>query len=133
MTDGSRPTDPPPASPPPASARGVRVPVADLGPGETRIFDYDEGGWEQTGFVLNHAGRLYVYANRCPHVPYSLDFGDGQLMSLDRRAIMCSAHGARFDPVSGRCFAGPPVGRSLSPLPFERDGDAIVVAVRPRV
>lgn len=133
MTDGARPTDPPPASPPPASAGGVRVPVADLGPGETRLFDYDEGGWEQTGFVVNHAGQLYVYTNRCPHVPYSLDFGDGRLMSPDRRAIICANHGARFDPVSGRCSAGPPIGRSLSALPFERDGDAIVVAVRPRV
>ncbi len=128
MTDGAHPDGPPQAPPPP----GVRVPVADLGPGETRIFDYDEGGWDQTGFVVNHAGRLYVYTNRCPHVPYSLDFGDGELMSLDRRAVMCANHGARFDPASGRCFAGPPIGRSLSALPFERDGDAIVVAVRPR-
>ena len=110
----------------------MRVPVADLTAGQTRVFAYDEGGWEQTGFVVRYEEQLFVYANRCPHVPYSLDLGDGALMSPDRQVIVCANHGARFDPVTGRCFAGPVVGRALSPLAFERDGDAIIVAVRPR-
>lgn len=109
----------------------MRVPVGDLAPGSARVFTYDEGDWEQSALVVNHEGRLYVYVNRCPHVPYTLDFGDGEVMSFDRTALMCSNHGAHFDPATGRCFAGPPIGKALSPLPFERDGDDVIVDVRP--
>jgi len=105
--------------------------VGDLAPGSARVFTYDEGDWEQSALVVNHEGRLYVYVNRCPHVPYTLDFGDGEVMSFDRTALMCSNHGAHFDPATGRCFAGPPIGKALSPLPFERDGDDVIVDVRP--
>lgn len=111
--------------------REVRVPVGDLLPGHTRVFEFERDGWELTGFVVNHEGRLHTYVNRCPHVPYSLDFGDGRLMTPDRRALICSSHGARFEPDSGRCFAGPVVGRALERLASRREGDTLVVTVAP--
>lgn len=114
-----------------ADSDEVRVPVGDLPPGRTRLFEFVRGGWDLTGFVVNHDGDLHAYVNRCPHVPYSLDFGDGSVMTPDRRTIICSSHGARFDPETGRCFAGPVVGRSLERLTHRREGDTLVVTITP--
>jgi nitrite reductase/ring-hydroxylating ferredoxin subunit len=36
--------------------------------------------------------------------------------SGDRQALVCHAHGARFDPLSGACTLGPCLGQSLRPL-----------------
>jgi len=113
--------------------RHLRVPVGDLGPGETRFFRLagpDAPATEtDTGFVVNHDGQLYAWVNRCPHVPYSLDFGDARFMTADGRAILCSSHGAQFHPASGHCFLGPPRGRSLTALALRRDGDDAVITV----
>lgn len=125
-------SDPASATRAPAAHR-VRVPVSDLGPGETRVFSLAApGGGDDsgtTGFVVHHEGQLHAWVNRCPHVPYSLDLGDGRLLSADRTAVVCSNHGAQFDPSTGLCVLGPPRGRRLAALALERDGDDAVVTV----
>ena len=109
----------------------VTVDVAGLLPGQTRMFDFQRGGAELQGFVLNDDGVMRVYVNRCAHVPYSLDLGDGQVMSKDGEYIMCSSHGARFLPRTGFCFQGPPLGRSLEALPSTISGAKLVVTIQP--
>ncbi|MEC9073187.1 MAG: Rieske 2Fe-2S domain-containing protein, partial [Myxococcota bacterium] len=88
-------------------------------------------GEELTGFVVNHEGALYAYVNRCAHVTYSLDIGDGQVMDRNREFILCSVHGARYLPESGRCFLGRAVGRSLESLPLTRHEDEVTVSITP--
>lgn len=107
----------------------VRVSIADLEPGHTRLFPFERDGIRLSAFVLNHQGDYRVYVNRCAHVTYSLDIGDGQIMDAKREFILCSSHGARYLPESGECFMGPAVGRSLEALPFDRTGDEIVVNI----
>ncbi len=67
--------------------------------------------------------------NRCPHVTYSLDIGDGRLLDKTGKFLQCSVHGAAFLPESGECFMGPVVGRSLESLPHEQHGDELVVQI----
>lgn len=42
-------------------------------------------------------------------------------LSGDRRSIMCHAHGARFDPLTGLCTEGPCLGERLQPVPLRQD------------
>jgi len=105
------------------------VNVAGLEPGHTRLFPFVREDEELTGFVVNHEGRLYVYVNRCAHVTYSLDIGDGEVMDKAREFILCSVHGARYLPESGHCFLGPAVGRSLEALPFSQAGEEVTVTI----
>ena len=109
----------------------VVVDVSDLAPGHTRLFPFARDGEELAGFVVNHEGTLYAYVNRCAHVTYSLDIGDGELMDRNREFILCSVHGARFLPESGHCFMGPAVGRSLEALPLSHHGDEATVSITP--
>ena len=99
---------------------------------EVDLFPFVRDEWDHTGIVVRHDAGVSVYVNRCPHVPYSLDFGDGDVMTRDKRRIICSTHGAQFQPDTGRCVAGPVVGRALERLPFEHVGDdTIVVTITP--
>jgi len=68
------------------------------------------------GFLVRHGGELRAYQNQCPHMPLSLDYGDGQFFDEGNRYILCRNHGALFDPATGLCLAGPCAGARLKPL-----------------
>ncbi|MCC6625392.1 MAG: Rieske 2Fe-2S domain-containing protein [Deltaproteobacteria bacterium] len=108
------------------------VDVSGVARGRPCIFGFERDGEPLTGMIVADAtGALHVYVNRCPHVPYSLDLGDGNVLDPDGLTIVCSNHGARFDPDTGRCRWGPVRGRFLEPLPFRRDGDRLVITIAP--
>lgn len=75
-------------------------------------------------FALRFDGKVLAYLNRCVHVPSELDWQPGEFLDTDRELIICSTHGALYEPKSGRC-AGGPCGRGrLTALAVEeRDGE----------
>jgi nitrite reductase/ring-hydroxylating ferredoxin subunit len=109
----------------------VRVDISGLSQGETEVFPFDRDGESLQGFVVRHEEGYYAYVNRCAHVTFSLDVGDGQVMDNDGKFILCWAHGARYLPETGECFMGPAVGRSLEAFPLELDGHMAVVSITP--
>jgi nitrite reductase/ring-hydroxylating ferredoxin subunit len=104
-----------------------RCPAAALGPGQTAKFRLRHRGRAVEGFVVNHAGEVRAYVNRCPHVGTPLDLWPNEFLSDDGRLLVCSTHGALFEPATGRCVAGPCAGQGLEPLPLTRDGTEVVV------
>ena len=109
----------------------LRVDISELEQGQTTIFHFERDGEALQGFVVRHDGAYYAYVNRCAHVTYSLDVGDGQVMDREGKFILCWAHGARYLPESGDCFMGPAVGRSLESLPLTLDGSTAEVTIAP--
>jgi nitrite reductase/ring-hydroxylating ferredoxin subunit len=81
--------------------------------------------WRQPAraFALRFDGRVVAYLNRCAHVPAELDWQPGEFLDMDRRWIICSIHGATYEPADGYCIAGPCRGERLMALDIiERDG-----------
>lgn len=58
-------------------------------------------------FALRFEGQVVAYLNRCVHVPTEMDWQDGEFLDMDRQFIMCSIHGAVYEPDTGRCAGGP--------------------------
>jgi nitrite reductase/ring-hydroxylating ferredoxin subunit len=81
------------------------------------------------GFVVRFEGRLFVYENRCRHLPLPLDYGDSRFFTPDGRRLVCSSHGAEYEPATGQCVQGPCAGARLKMLPFRDDGDDLLVEV----
>ena len=100
--------------------------VGELRPGETKKFLLDCDGREVEGFLLNYAGELHAYVNRCRHVPMGLDWVENQFFTEDGRFVQCATHGAYYRPESGECIAGPPCGRSLIRVPLRIEDDTVV-------
>jgi len=81
----------------------------------------------QAAFVVNHDGRYRAYVNNCPHVGTPLDLWPNEFFSEDGRTLICSTHGAVYEPTSGLCTAGPCVGDRLTALPLAVEGETLVV------
>ena len=91
--------------------------------GPAHVFDLLEFGQPMRGFVLRFDGRVVGYLNRCAHVPAEMDWQPGQFLDDSGRWILCSIHGAAYEPTDGRCVGGPCLGKRLTPLTIEeRDG-----------
>lgn len=74
--------------------------------GRALVFDVLEFGRPVRAFALRFEGRVRAYLNRCAHVPAEMDWQPGEFLDADRRWIVCSIHGATYEPVDGRCVGG---------------------------
>jgi nitrite reductase/ring-hydroxylating ferredoxin subunit len=70
-------------------------------------------------FALRFDGRAVAYLNRCVHVPAELDWLPGEFLDSDKRWILCSIHGATYEPADGRCVGGPCGRGRLQPITLE--------------
>jgi nitrite reductase/ring-hydroxylating ferredoxin subunit len=83
--------------------------------------------FEVTGFVVRHAGRVCAYVNRCPHLGTELDWQPGEFFEEGGLYLVCSTHGALFEPGTGFCLAGPCRGASLETVQVrEHEGQVIL-------
>src|SRR5690606_11033024 len=87
--------------------------VGELPGGQSRKFLILVDGREEEGFVVNYAGELHAYVNRCLHVPMTMDWVENRFFTQDGRYIQCATHGAWYEPDTGECIAGPPCGKQL--------------------
>lgn len=87
-----------------------------------------EGPMAGEAFVVREGSAVYGYANACPHIGTPLDFLPDRFLTRDRRQILCSTHGARFDIATGLCVAGPCRGRSLRRLPVKIENGVVILA-----
>ena len=58
-----------------------------------------------------------VFVNRCPHRRLPLDRRGRLRLSGAQRLLVCPNHGAKFEPETGRCVAGPCFGKHLQRVP----------------
>ena len=90
------------------------------------------GTGEVAGFAVRYHGRVSAFVNRCPHVGTELDWNPGQFFDETGIHLICSTHGALFEPNNGFCVAGPCRGASLEPLEIgERDGGVYLLTDAP--
>ncbi|AKJ31144.1 Rieske (2Fe-2S) protein [Caldimonas brevitalea] len=81
--------------------------------------------WSQgaRAFALRFDGRPVAYVNRCAHVPVEMDWQPNQFLDDSGDWIICSIHGALYDPRDGHCVGGPCRGEGLIRVEVdERDG-----------
>ncbi len=90
-------------------------------------FEREPGSGHENAFAVRYDGEVRAYVNSCPHVGTELDWQPGEFFEATGLYLVCSTHGALFEPQSGLCVAGPCRGASLEPLPVrEQDGDVFL-------
>ena len=95
--------------------------LADGGKGVR--FSVVRHGAEAAAFVIRHDGSVHGYLNRCAHIPVELDWLEGEFFDKFGLYLICSTHGATYDPATGACVMGPCKGQRLAALAVtERDG-----------
>src|SRR5262249_27756503 len=79
------------------------------------------------GFAVRFCGKVSAFVNRCPHLGTELDWQPGDFYEESGLYLVCSTHGAIFEPDTGKCVAGPCRGASLERLQVrEREGQVFL-------
>jgi nitrite reductase/ring-hydroxylating ferredoxin subunit len=90
-------------------------------------FEIERTGATASGFAIRFAGVVHAYLNRCAHVGVELDWEPGKFFDSERLLLICSSHGALYDPSTGACLGGPCGGGGLEKLAIEeRDGEVLL-------
>ena len=99
--------------------------------GNAFVFDVLHYREPARAFALRFDGQVVAYLNRCLHVPTEMDWQYGEFLDSGKEFIMCSIHGAVYEPLTGRC-AGGPCGRGRLTVieAFEREGQVYWVPSR---
>jgi len=91
-------------------------------------FAVEHEGQRRSAFAVRYGGRAYAFLNRCAHAGVELDWVEGEFFDVAKLYLVCSTHGATYEPDSGRCVMGPCRGKKLVPLPVEeRDGQVLLM------
>jgi len=70
-------------------------------------------------------GKVHASLNRCAHVPVELDWQPGKFFDSTGLVLICSTHGALYDPASGGCRGGPCGRGGLVELAVEERGGVV--------
>ena len=93
--------------------------------GRAWVFNVLEHGRPARAFALRFDGIVRAYVNRCVHVPTEMDWQPGEFLDGDRRWILCSIHGATYEPADGRCVGGPCGRGKLTPVAVQEQGGEV--------
>jgi nitrite reductase/ring-hydroxylating ferredoxin subunit len=112
----------------PTSLKGglARLALAKVPENGAISLDIDFKTGRQSVIVVRRSDQVRAFLNRCPHARWPLDTFDGRFLFTPEGALMCAAHAALFDPLSGVCLGGPGQGLPLTVVAFETDRDEIV-------
>ena len=94
-------------------------------------FTVKAGKYPLYGFVVRTEIGFHGYKNTCPHAGRPLDWAPHAFLTKDKQHIMCSAHGAMFEPGTGLCVHGPCLGRSLETWNIEVRDDVVYAEIPP--
>jgi nitrite reductase/ring-hydroxylating ferredoxin subunit len=92
----------------------------ELPDGGARGFDPQRRGQDSL-LVVRQGGRLYGYADACPHHGTPMAWRKDAYLNAARDRIVCAAHGAQFEIPTGLCTLGPCLGETLTPVPLHLD------------
>jgi nitrite reductase/ring-hydroxylating ferredoxin subunit len=109
--------------------RMERITAVDEIPTEGLRFSYRDGPFDEEGILVRLAdGQIRAYKNECRHLPMRLDDREPrELWDASGRYLVCSSHGARYQPSDGLCVGGPCEGSHLKALPIEvQDGEVFL-------
>jgi nitrite reductase/ring-hydroxylating ferredoxin subunit len=112
-------------APPGAAAKRLCASGDLLEKGRAVVFDVLHHNLPVTAFALRFDGRVVAYLNRCVHVAAEMDWQPGEFLDSGREFIMCSIHGAAYEPRDGRCIGGPCGRGRLTPLKVQESAGQV--------
>jgi nitrite reductase/ring-hydroxylating ferredoxin subunit len=91
-------------------------------------FQVERDGRQVSAFAIRDKGVVHGYLNVCAHQGLELDWTPLKFFDDERLHLICTAHGALYDPADGRCAGGPCRGKGLERLSIvERDGRVLLI------
>ena len=80
-------------------------------------------------FIVRRGSELACFSNVCAHMGQPLNWAPDRFLSRDGSLILCPAHGAIYDPITGECQGGPCRGQTLTRWPVAVRAGVIMAEV----
>lgn len=80
-------------------------------------------------FVVLYNKSYFAYINKCQHLDVELDWEPNNFFDDKKRFIVCSTHGALYEPSTGECVSGPCKGAHLESLVINETETNIMIKV----
>ena len=90
--------------------------LSDIPDPGTREFSLTVGEWPVPGFLVRYHDEVRAFLNRCPHAGHLLNWRADGFFAPESELLLCTSHGARFNPLTGLCVEGPCIGSSLQAI-----------------
>jgi nitrite reductase/ring-hydroxylating ferredoxin subunit len=87
-----------------------------------------EGEEELDIVIVRTKGTFHAYINSCPHQFIPLETFPNHFLTEDKKYLVCSGHGARFELATGACYSGPCLGKGLDRLAIEEKDGVLYLA-----
>ncbi|MDT8437624.1 MAG: Rieske 2Fe-2S domain-containing protein [Wenzhouxiangellaceae bacterium] len=95
----------------------------ELSEGQFREAEINNQGSTRWLVLTRNKGRVRAWLNVCPHAGRALNWAPDKFLTDPSGNLVCSAHGAVFEPERGECLSGPCRGAALTAVAVEeRDG-----------
>ena len=108
----------------------VIFPSADLQDGGKGLrFPLPKLGDFASGFVIRFHGKPYAYVNQCAHIPVELDWNEGDFFTSQKDYLICSTHGAHYQPQTGYCVMGPCKGKGLKQIAVAEQDQQVIINI----
>ena len=72
-----------------------------------------------SAFAVRYKNEVFAYINRCSHMDLKLNFLHRNFFDVSQTNLICSTHGALYDPETGDCTGGPCNGVGLQRVPIQ--------------
>lgn len=72
---------------------------------------------------------LTAFINACPHQGRRMEYATNQFLETEDGLLICPAHGATFNSLTGVCLSGPCMGQSLKKLPAHIEDKYVFVSI----
>ncbi|MBV8621306.1 MAG: Rieske (2Fe-2S) protein [Curvibacter sp.] len=76
-----------------------------------------------TVFVVRRGTQVRAWVDACPHHGTPLPWRKNAYLDASGVHVVCAAHGALFDPMTGLCILGPCLGDTLKAVALAIDSD----------
>jgi len=107
----------------------ILCPLDDLPEAGARGFYFGAGSRTIGIIVVRQGDEVHGYLNACPHQMTPLEMFPDRFFTRDKRHLLCTTHGARFEPATGLCVSGPCKGAALKAYPLKvADGQVVAAA-----
>lgn len=90
--------------------------------GRAVSFDVVFAGQTCRAFAIRYQHAVYAYLNRCTHVAMEMDHQPDRFFDDSGEWLLCSIHGAVYQPDGGACMGGPCRGGLVKIVLRESDG-----------
>ncbi|MDP6437718.1 MAG: Rieske (2Fe-2S) protein [Gammaproteobacteria bacterium] len=101
--------------------------LADIQEPGAREFRVGEGDWPFRGFVVRWDGQVHAFVNSCAHAGHPLNIDPDKFFSPEKALLLCTSHGAEFEPDTGICVGGPCMGARLTALKCRVEDEKVFV------